>query len=62
MASPMIAGIVANLLVVQPTLSFDGILQALKQNEIASEFAKCKHNQYGFKSHHQPPSPLSAND
>eukprot|EP00486_Rosalina_sp_Unknown_P008391 CAMPEP_0201577636 /NCGR_PEP_ID=MMETSP0190_2-20130828/24126_1 /ASSEMBLY_ACC=CAM_ASM_000263 /TAXON_ID=37353 /ORGANISM="Rosalina sp." /LENGTH=437 /DNA_ID=CAMNT_0048009887 /DNA_START=534 /DNA_END=1847 /DNA_ORIENTATION=- len=41
MASPMIAGIVANLLVVQPTLSFDGVLQALKQNSTTVSFDKC---------------------
>ena len=41
MASPMVAGIVANLLVVQPTLSFDGIMQALKQNSTKVTFDKC---------------------
>lgn len=41
MASPLIAGIVANLLVVQPTLSFDGIKQALKENSTEVTFDKC---------------------
>ena len=41
MACPMIAGIVANLLVVQPTLSFDGIMDALKENSSRVTFDKC---------------------
>ena len=41
MAAPMVTGIVANLLLVQPTLSFDGIMQALKENATSVTFDKC---------------------
>eukprot|EP01083_Nonionella_stella_P064016 166483_1 len=42
MASPMIAGIVANMLAVQPALSFDGVLNALKNNSVRISSLQCE--------------------
>ena len=42
MASPMITGTVANILMVQPTLSFDGVIEALLNNSVNVSSGKCE--------------------